>query len=97
VNYKGSLPKPNPKQLKSLDSHLEKNIYIRVQDMVFHIEETYGVSFQGMTDLLKRLGYVYKKPKKLPGKHPKSPQILKLRVIHSLIISRNTAMIHAHC
>jgi transposase len=72
MGHKGSVPKLNPKQLKSLDKHLEKNVYTRVQDIVDYVEQTYCIfySVQGMTDLLKRLGYVYKKPKKLPGNHP---------------------------
>ncbi len=70
--HKGSVPKLDSKQLTSLDKHLAKNIYTRVQDIVDYVEETYGISYsvQGMTDLLKRLDYVYKKPKKLPGNHP---------------------------
>ncbi len=70
--HKGSVPKLDSKQLESLDEHLQENTYTRVQDIVAFVEETYGVSYtvQGMTDLLKRLGYAYKKPKKLPGKHP---------------------------
>lgn len=72
TDHKGSVPKLDSKQLKSLDKHLEKNLYVRVQDIVDYVEDTYGVSYsiQGMTDLLKRLDYVYKKPIKLPGKHP---------------------------
>jgi transposase len=48
-----------------------KDIYIRARDVVAYVEETFGVSYtvQGVTDLLKRLGYVYKKPKLVPGKH----------------------------
>jgi len=72
MRHKGSVPKLDSRQLESLDKHLEENIYTRVQDIVAYVEETYGISYtvQGMTDLLKRLDYVYKKPKKLPGKHP---------------------------
>jgi len=72
MDHKGSLGKLDSKQLKALDRHLEENIYTRVQDIVVYVKQTYGVFYtvQGMTDLLKRLNYVYKKPKKLPGKHP---------------------------
>jgi len=71
MNYHGSLPHLNPKQLKALDKHLMENIYIRARDVVAYVEEAFGViySIQGMTDLMKRLGYVYKKPKLVPGKH----------------------------
>lgn len=72
TEHKGSFGKLDSKQLKALDKHLEEHIYTRVQDIVAYVEDTYGISYtvQGMTDLLKRLDYVYKKPKKLPGKHP---------------------------
>ena len=70
--YQGSLPKLDFKHLEALDRHLQENTYTRVQDIVAYVENTFGISYtiQGMTDLLKRLDYVYKKPKPLPGKHP---------------------------
>lgn len=72
MRHKGSVPKLDSKQLESLDEHLQEHTYTRVKDIVAHVEQTYGIPYtlQGMTDLLKRLDYVYKKPKKLPGKHP---------------------------
>jgi len=72
MSYQGSQPKLANKQMKALDKHLQKNTYTRVQDIVVYVENTFCVTYtiQGMTDLLKRLDYVYKKPKRLPGKHP---------------------------
>jgi transposase len=72
MRHKGSVPKLDSKQLESFDKHLQEHTYSRVKDIVAYIEKTYGITYtvQGMTDLLKRLDYVYKKPKKLPGKHP---------------------------
>jgi len=71
MHYQGSQANLNPKQLEVLDKHLMENIYIRAKDIVAYVEEVFGVIYtvQGMTDLLKRLGYVYKKPKLVPGKH----------------------------
>jgi transposase len=72
TSHNGSSAKLDSKQLEALDKHLDENLYTRVQDIVAYVKETYGISYtiQGMNDLLKRLDYVYKKPKKLPGKHP---------------------------
>jgi transposase len=72
MRHKGSVPKFDSKQLESLDKHLQEYTYTRIKDIVAYVVETYGITYtvQGMTDLLKRLDYVYKKPKKLPGKHP---------------------------
>jgi len=71
MHYQGSLPKLSPEQIEALDKHLMENTYIRVQDIVAYVVDAFDVacSVQGMTDLLKRLGYVYKKPKLLPGKY----------------------------
>jgi transposase len=70
--YQGSQPKLDCNHLEALDQHLQEKTYTRVQDIVAYVENTFGISYtvQGMTDLLKRLDYVYKKPKQLPGKHP---------------------------
>lgn len=72
MQYQGSQPKLTPEQLKQLDHHLEEHLYGRVQDIVAYVQAEFGVlySIPGMTDLLARLDYVYKKPKRLPGKHP---------------------------
>lgn len=45
-------------------------------EVVNHIEKTYGVSYSviGVTKLLHRLGFVYKKPKVLPAKADREKQ-----------------------
>ena len=72
LHYQGSSPKLSSEQIDALDRHLSQTTYLRVQDIVAYVQSTFGVVYtiQGMTDLLKRLDYVYKKPKRLPGKHP---------------------------
>jgi transposase len=72
VRYQGSEPKLNPDQIRELDQHLSTTIYLRVQDIVAYVEKTFGVVYTvaGMTDFLKRLDYVYKKPTLTPGQHP---------------------------
>jgi transposase len=57
-------------QVALLDLHLEKHLYMTVKPIVQWVEKTFGVIYteSGMTALLHRLGYVYKKPKLIPGK-----------------------------
>ena len=72
VHYQGSDPKLSPDQIRELDQHLSATTYLRAQDVVVYVKKTFGVVYTvaGMTDLLKRLDYVYKKPTLTPGKHP---------------------------
>lgn len=74
VRYQGSNPKLNPEQIRELDQHLSVTTYLRVQDIVVHVKKTFGEVYTagGMTDLLKRLDYVYKKPTLTPGRHPEA-------------------------
>jgi len=53
-----------------LDNHLNENIYMRIQDIVSYVFKEFKVkySISGMTELLHRLNYTYKKPKMVPGK-----------------------------
>ncbi len=70
MNYRGSRPKLNEDQLAQLDAHLSQHVYLSSADIIAHIEQTFGIvySVSGLTDLLHRLGYTYKKPKIVPGK-----------------------------
>jgi len=72
LRYQGSDPKLNPDQIRELDQHLSETTYLRVQDILVYVTKTFGVVYTvaGMTDLLKRLDYVYKKPTLTPGRHP---------------------------
>jgi transposase len=72
VRYQGSEPKLNPDQTRELDQHLSTTTYLRVQDLVAYVRKTFRVVYTvaGMTDFLKRLDYVYKKPTLTPGQHP---------------------------
>lgn len=72
VRYRGSDPKLSPDQIRQLDQHLSDTTYLRAQDIAAYVKETFGVAYTvaGMTDLLKRLDYVYKKPTLTPGHHP---------------------------
>lgn len=72
VRYQGSGPTLSPDRIRELDQHLSARTYLRAQDVVAYVKETFGGVYTGagMTDLLKRLDYGYKKPTLTPGQHP---------------------------
>lgn len=66
----GSACALDEERLALLDAHLQETLYTTAKAVAHWVEETFGVSYteSGMTALLHRLGYVYKKPKLVPGK-----------------------------
>jgi transposase len=60
----------NELQKQALDQHLHQNLYLTAREIAHYVEQTWGVSSSesGITQLLYRMGYVYKKPKRVPGK-----------------------------
>jgi len=69
-NYKGSSAKLSTEQLIELDIRLQENTYLTVDAIIASVEREYGVlySTSGMTDLLHRLNFTYKKSKLVPAK-----------------------------
>jgi transposase len=57
-------------QITELETYLESNLCETTAEVVAHVVNTYGVKYTtaGMCELLKRLGFVYKKPVLVPGK-----------------------------
>lgn len=57
-------------QEHKLTAHLKNNIYQTVKEVILSVNNTYSktYSIEGMTHLLHRLGFVYKKTKQIPGK-----------------------------
>ena len=70
VAFRGSSCALDEEQLAILDVHLQEHLYLTAKAVAHWVEKTFGVSYteSGMTALLHRLGYVYKKPKLVPGK-----------------------------
>jgi transposase len=75
-NYKGYSGKLSKSEICQLDKHLNKNTYLRTQDIVYYVTKQLNVEYciSGMTDLLHRLNYAYKKPKLVPGKPDEDAQ-----------------------
>jgi transposase len=68
--YDGRSSKLTPEQRKELERHLDDNLYMDCQGVINYVTATYGITYSlsGMCLLLHTLGFVYKKPKHVPGK-----------------------------
>jgi transposase len=68
--YQGSHGFLSVQQEQDLTHYLRQHTYQTLKEVVAYTEETYKVTYsiEGMTHLLHRLGFVYKKTKVLPGK-----------------------------
>jgi len=75
-NYSGAEPKLNTHQISELDAYLEGHILPDAKSVIAHIAKQYRVrySVSGVTDLLHRLGFSYKKPTHVPGKQDPDQQ-----------------------
>ena len=69
-NYSGAEPRLNAHQMGELEGYLGEYILPDAKSVIAHIDKLYGVrySVSGVTDLLHRLGFSYKKPTHVPGK-----------------------------
>lgn len=69
-HYHGSVGFLTTIQEEELTTALKSNIYQTVKAVVVYVQSTYGKEYSvvGMTNLLHRLQFVYKKTKVLPGK-----------------------------
>ena len=68
--HKGSSSNLSEMELKELELHVKSNSYLSADGIVDYVYKTYGIkySISGMTQLLHRLDFVYKKAKIIPGK-----------------------------
>jgi len=75
-NYSGAEPKLNEHQLSELEGYLEDHLFTDAKSVIAHIARQYGVhySISGVTDLLHRLDFSYKKPTHVPGKQDSARQ-----------------------
>jgi len=69
-NYNGGLSYLSTEELKELDTHISDKMYLHSKHIQQHILKKYDVHYtvEGTRMLLKRMGFVYKKTKHLPGK-----------------------------
>jgi transposase len=66
----GSECKMSPMQEVELISHLHKITYLTAKEIVAYVFKTYEIKYTitGITKWLKRNDFIYKEPKKVPGK-----------------------------
>lgn len=66
----GSKPKLSSEEITEFSVHLESHNYTTVKAICAYVEKQYGVEYSvtGMNKFLYRIGFVYKKPKLVPGK-----------------------------
>ena len=64
------------KEQKELIVELESKVYPTIKLVISYVKEEFGVVYTigGMTSLLHKLGFSYKKPKKVPGKAKRKEQ-----------------------
>lgn len=69
TNYKGSKPKLSDDQINKLCEELDNNIYLTTKEICLFVKLKFQIEYteSGMADLLRRLDYVYKKPKLVPS------------------------------
>jgi len=75
-DYQGSAPYLKKKQQDKLVAYLERNICLSAKEVCHYVKEQYAVEYtvKGITHLLHRMGFVYKKPKHLPSKADREAQ-----------------------
>ena len=68
TNYKGSTSFLTQEQTAELQTELDTNIHLTTQSVVDFVKNKFNIdySISGITTLLHRLDYVYKKPKLIP-------------------------------
>lgn len=76
MNYVGSEALLSAAEVAELDTHLQQELHPSAASVARWVQERFAVRYtdSGMTALLHRLGYRYKKPKLLPGKAP-APEV----------------------
>jgi len=85
-SYEGRDCKLSDSQQEHLVEELRSKIYLCTQEVVHYIERTFLVRYSttGITALLHRLGFSYKKPKLVPGKANREAQEAFLDLLEEL-------------
>lgn len=75
-HYKGSDPKLSMADQQQLSQYLEDHLCLSSKQICRYVKEQFGKQYtlKGMTCLLHRLDFVYKKPKHLPSKADRQKQ-----------------------
>jgi transposase len=76
LNYEGAEPALNAAQLATLAAELDRRLYMTAKAVCAFVRRSFEVHYtpHAMAKLLKRLGFVYKMPKKVPAKADEAAQ-----------------------
>lgn len=90
-NHKGSDSYLNEMELRELELHVKSHSYLSADAIVDYVYKTYGIAYSvsGMTQLLHRLGFVYKKAKIIPGKADAEKQEAYLAMLMELLENKD--------
>lgn len=85
-HYKGGVADLTLRQINYLEKYLTANTLPTAQAVAAHIHKHYGVHYSlvGVTKLLHRLGFSYKKPKVIPGKMSPEKQAVFIKEYQEL-------------
>lgn len=74
--YMGKRASLSPREMEILSNDLQRQIFPSTKAVIKHVKAQFGITYSrgGMTDLLHRLGFSFKKPKAVPGKASKEKQ-----------------------
>jgi len=77
LKYKGSESLLSEEQKSSLKIHLSQRTYLSSKEIILHIQNEYNIkiSTSGCRAILRGLGFVYRKPKLIPGKVNEQKQL----------------------
>ena len=75
-NYTGKRAMLSDEELIILDAELQERIFLTTEAIIAYVKDRFGVEYSrgGMTALLHRMGFSFKKPKRVPGKANKEKQ-----------------------
>jgi transposase len=86
LHYSGKLPKLNIDQIEKIKAYVKEIIPSSAKEVVKYIKDQFGVEYSesAVVLLLHRLGFVYKKPKLVPGKADPEKQEIFLEELDDL-------------
>ena len=75
-NYSGKKTMLTEEEMTILDAGLQERVFLTTDAVIAHVKKKFGVKYSrsGMTALLHRMGFSFKKPKGVPGKANKDEQ-----------------------
>jgi transposase len=87
TNHHGKESFLTEQQEQELSAHLDEHLYLTSIEIIDYVQKQYRITYSlsGMKDLLKRLGFSYKKPKHVPGKMDREKQKAFIRKYRRLL------------